>query len=89
MIIGYEVIEVYKKMKPLCADERIWGGAPPKEFYIPTEKLTAKQSEKLKAWRQEISKKWDNRKLWQYLSDNKITSQDLSDEELNQFRKDL
>lgn len=76
-------------MKPLCADKRIWGGAPPEEYYIPIDKQTKAQRIKFKAWQDSINKKWDGKRLDLYLIEHKITSQDLSDEELNQFRRDL
>lgn len=76
-------------MRPRCADVRVWGGQPPEEFYIPDEKLTKKQKVKLEAWRKELSRKWDIRKLTSYLIENDLVSQDLSDEELNQFRRNL
>lgn len=44
-------------MKPLCADKRIWGGAPPEEYYIPIDKQTKAQRIKFKAWQDSINKK--------------------------------
>lgn len=76
-------------IRPRCADERIWGGKPPEEYYIPVQDMTPEQKAKWEAWIKDIQSKWDEKRLDLYLMDNDLASQDLSDEELNNFRKDL
>ena len=74
-------------MKALCADERIWGGAPPEEYYIPADKQTKAQRVRFKVWQDGINKKWAWMDLCKYLMANNLTSQELSDEELNKFKR--
>lgn len=76
-------------LRPRCADERIWGGKPPGEYYIRDSDMTPKQKARYDAWIKDMHSKWYLRRLWDYLIDNDLYCQDLSDEELNQFRKDL